>query len=134
MNHRGIWVTGTVLAVIVLVAQIAGASTRDVSVPLAANAAVTTEVTTTTTAAMSLPEQASAVARENSENGLANASINARGNTTVEANENTPNAAAAPTDGTPGARPGWGCGDKNHTHSGPPGRPGATPPPGCNKP
>lgn len=36
-------------------------------------------------------------------------------------------------DGTVGARPGWGCGDPNHTHSGPPGRPGATPPPGCDR-
>lgn len=35
--------------------------------------------------------------------------------------------------GTIGTRPGWGCGDKNHAHSGPPGRPGATPPPGCSK-
>ncbi len=33
--------------------------------------------------------------------------------------------------GTAGTKPGWGCGDKNHEHSGPPGRPGATPPPGC---
>lgn len=37
------------------------------------------------------------------------------------------------TVGTVGVRPGWGCGDKNHTHSGPPGRPGATPPPGCQR-
>ncbi|HEX9437512.1 MAG TPA: hypothetical protein VGA16_10200 [Candidatus Limnocylindria bacterium] len=29
---------------------------------------------------------------------------------------------------TSGVRPGWGCGDKNHTHSGPPGNPGATSP------
>jgi hypothetical protein len=35
--------------------------------------------------------------------------------------------------GTTGTKPGWGCGDDNHTHSGPPGRPGATPPPGCAK-
>ena len=28
-------------------------------------------------------------------------------------------------------KPGWGCGDKNHIHTGPPGRPNATPPPGC---
>jgi hypothetical protein len=35
--------------------------------------------------------------------------------------------------GTTGTKPGWGCGDTNHTHSGPPGRPGATPPPGCAK-
>ena len=35
--------------------------------------------------------------------------------------------------GTSGTRPGFGCGDKNHAHSGPPGRPGATLPPGCAK-
>ena len=35
--------------------------------------------------------------------------------------------------GTVGVRPGWGCGDTNHKHSGPPGRPNATPPPGCTK-
>ena len=34
---------------------------------------------------------------------------------------------------TAGEKPGFGCGDKNHTHSGPPGRPGATLPPGCTK-
>ena len=37
------------------------------------------------------------------------------------------------TVGTVGVRPGWGCGDKNHTHSGPPGRPAASPPPGCQR-
>jgi hypothetical protein len=37
----------------------------------------------------------------------------------------------AGTAGTVGVRPGWGCGDTNHTHSGPPGRPDASPPPGC---
>ncbi len=35
--------------------------------------------------------------------------------------------------GTAGTRPGFGCGDTNHEHSGPPGRPGATQPPGCAK-
>lgn len=37
----------------------------------------------------------------------------------------------AATAGTVGVRPGWGCGDTNHKHSGPPGRPNADPPPGC---
>jgi hypothetical protein len=37
----------------------------------------------------------------------------------------------AGTAGTVGMRPGWGCGDKNHEHSGPPGRPDADSP--CNK-
>lgn len=35
--------------------------------------------------------------------------------------------------GTAGTKPGFGCGDANHTHSGPPGRPGASQPPGCSK-
>jgi hypothetical protein len=36
--------------------------------------------------------------------------------------------------GTVGMRPGWGCGDDNHTHTGPPGRPAtAARPPGCTK-
>jgi len=33
--------------------------------------------------------------------------------------------------GTTSTKPGWGCGDTNHTHSGPPGNPGASSP--CNK-
>jgi hypothetical protein len=37
-----------------------------------------------------------------------------------------------PTSST-GAKSGWGCGDDNHTHSGPAGRPNATMPPGCTK-
>jgi hypothetical protein len=35
--------------------------------------------------------------------------------------------------GTSGTKPGFGCGDTNHTHSGPPGRPNASLPPGCTK-
>jgi hypothetical protein len=34
----------------------------------------------------------------------------------------------------PTDRPGWGCGDKNHEHTGPPGAQyGSTPPPGCTQ-
>jgi len=134
MNHRGIWVTAAVLAVVVLLAQIAGASTSDVG----------TSAQATTAATVSLSAQASSVAQEKSAAGMAtanavrvsNESASERGRTeTTETNEVTANApAAAPHDSTTGARPGWGCGDKNHTHSGPPGRPGATPPPGCSKP
>lgn len=36
-----------------------------------------------------------------------------------------------PDSATIGTRPGWGCGDKNHEHSGPPGNPDATNP--CDK-
>lgn len=40
-------------------------------------------------------------------------------------------AQASPDSVTGGTRPGWGCGDTNHEHSGPPGNPGATSP--CDK-
>ena len=132
MNHRGIWLTATVLAVIVLLAQIAGASTRDETTSLATSASASVSADLTGTAARaSLPEQASSVASEKSAN--ADEAITTRARTTETAqNEVTVSApAAAPTDSTTGARPGWGCGDTNHKHSGPPGRPGATPPPGC---
>ena len=132
MNHRGIWLTATVLAVIVLLAQIAGASTRDETTSLATSASVSVSADLTGTAARaSQPEQASSVASEKSAN--ADEAITTRARTTETAqNEVTVSApAAAPTDSTTGARPGWGCGDTNHKHSGPPGRPGATPPPGC---
>jgi hypothetical protein len=137
MKHPGIWLTTVVLALVVLLAQIAGASTREEIASGATGASVTAELTTTAES-VSLPEQASTVAVESSAKGLAtaNESIAEREKTTIS-NEATVNApAAAPKDGTgaSGTRPGWGCSDTNHTHSGPPGRPNATPPPGCTKP
>jgi hypothetical protein len=134
MNHRGIWLTAIVLAVVALLAQVAGASTRDGTASVATTASVSTLVTDT---AMTL-----------SANGIAkaNASIHEAVTDRTKADEKTeateateddviPNPPAhAPKDGTTGARPGWGCGDTHHKHSGPPGRPGATPPPGCSKP
>jgi len=139
MNQRGIWVTAAVLAVVVLLAQIAGAATRDETASGTTSASVSAGLTGTAWTA-SLAEQASAVALEKSVNGIAtaNESIADRETTTTETTEVSVNApAAAPKDGTAGAgtRPGWGCGDTNHKHSGPPGRPTtATPPPGCTKP
>jgi len=140
MNHRGIWITTAVLAVIVLLAQIAGASTRNERASVATSATISAGLTGTAWT-VSLAEQASSVARERSANGIAtaNESITNRGTTATETTttdeEVAVNAAAhAPKDNTTGAsgtRPGWGCGDQNHKHSGPPGRPGATPPPGC---
>ena len=140
MNHRGIWLMAAVLAVIVLLAQVAGASTREASASLATSASVSAQLTGTMPT-VSLPDQASTTASEKSANGIAtaNEAITDRGRSTekTEATENevTVNApAAAPKDNTTGAsgtRPGWGCGDTNHKHSGPPGRPNATPPPGC---
>jgi hypothetical protein len=151
MNHRGVWLTAAVLAVIVLLAQVAGASTRNETASLATS--VSAEVTGTA-ATVSLPEQASSLAREKSANGIATANesitdaIADRARTTekAEATEKTETTedemndmpanppAKAPRDGTTGARPGWGCGDTNHKHSGHPGRHDATPPAGCVKP
>ena len=137
MKHPGIWLTTVVLAVVVLLAQIAGASTREEIASGTTSASVTAEVTTTV-ATVSLPEQASTIAVESSAKGLAtaNESIAARGKatTSTEATVNAPAAAPKDSTGASGTRPGWGCGDANHKHSSPPGRPNATPPPGCTKP
>src|SRR2546421_7532378 len=75
MNHRGIWLTATVLAVIVLLAQVAGASTRDGTASLATTASVAVEVADTV-AAKSLPDKVSLRGREESANGIATASTN----------------------------------------------------------
>ena len=146
MNHRGIWLTAGVLAVIVLLAQIAGASTRD-AMSVASEATISAE--TSARATISLPAQASAVALDKSAAGLAtaneartneSASEHGRGEIADQADKDEANEVelttpvAAPRDNTTGARPGFGCGDPNHKHSGPPGRPGATPPPNCTKP
>lgn len=97
--------------------------------------------------AATLPDQASAMAsavlealtggsnpstvasngKSNSDQTTANVETNTETTTTVSSGQETNQA------GTTGTKPGWGCGDTNHVHSGPPGRPGATPPPGCAK-
>lgn len=138
MRQRAIWLTAAVLAVIVLLAQIAGASTREDTGSSRANTTVAAQQMNTAVT-VSLPEQASSAGQDHSAKGIAtaNESIAEHGKSTT-ANEVVANApAAAPKDSTSGAsgpRPGWGCGDTNHTHSGPPGRPNATPPPGCTRP
>jgi hypothetical protein len=137
MKQQGIWLTAAVLAVVVLFAQIAGAATREMPGSAATMASVSIDVAATNPT-VALPEQASSVAAEKAAPGIAtaNEAISTHGAPTERANnEFTTNApAAAPVDASSGARPGWGCGDTKHTHSGPPGRPAATPPPGCARP
>jgi hypothetical protein len=138
MNHRGIWLTAAVLAVGVLLAQVAGAATREMPGSAATSASVSAELTVTTPT-VALPEQASSVAAEKAATGLATANSQKHETvttqtTTNEVTANTPAAAPKDSTGAAGTRPGWGCGDTNHTHSGPPGRPNATPPPGCTRP
>ena len=131
MNHRAIWLTAAVLAVVVLLAQVAGAATREMPASLPTSASVSAELTATTPT-VALPDQASSVATEKSAKGVEAANEATTTSTTAKVNKAP--AAAAPVDASTGARPGWGCGDTNHTHSGPPGRPDATPPPGCTRP
>ena len=138
MNGRAVWLMAAIAAVIILLAQVAGASTRNETASLATSASVSAEMVGTA-ATMTLPEQASSVARVKSANGIAtaNEAIADRETATNETTEVAVSArAAAPKDSTSasGTRPGWGCGDTNHKHSGPPGRPTATPPPGCTNP
>ncbi|SRR5258705_6359607 len=131
MNHRAIWLTAAVLAVVVLLAQVAGAATREMPASLPTSASVSAQLTATTPT-VALPDQASSVATEKSAKGVEAANEATTTSTTAKVNKAP--AAAAPVDASTGARPGWGCGDTNHTHSGPPGRPDATPPPGCTRP
>ena len=138
MNGRAVWLMAAIAAVIILLAQVAGASTRNETASLATSASVSAELVGTT-ATMTLPEQASSVAQVKSANGIAtaNEAIADRETATNQTTEVAVSArAAAPKDSTSatGTRPGWGCGDTNHKHSGPPGRPTATPPPGCTNP
>ena len=138
MNGRAVWLMAAIAAVIILLAQVAGASTRNETASLATSASVSAEMVGTA-ATMTLPEQASSVARVKSANGIAtaNEAIADRETATNKTTEVAVSArAAAPKDSTSasGTRPGWGCGDTNHKHSGPPGRPTATPPPGCTNP
>jgi hypothetical protein len=57
-----------------------------------------------------------------------------RGGPPPRANNGDRGASAAPEQGRPaqgGERPGWGCGDRNHVHTGPPGNPDAASPCGA---
>ena len=130
MNHRAIWLTAAVLAGVVLLAQIAGAATREETASVATNATVSAELATNV-ATVALPEQASSLAREKADKDATSDRASVETTTEVAVSAR----AAAPKDGSAasGTRPGWGCGDTNHKHSGPPGRPvGATSP--CTKP
>jgi hypothetical protein len=142
MNVRPVWVTAAVLAIVAVLAQVAGAASRSADVSAATSQAITASVSSDLAGpatTLTLPSQASSTAVEKSANGLetantARAGREAGAQTQVSANAQQTSSAANPADGTAGARAGWGCGDTKHTHTGPPGRPNATPPPGCARP
>ena len=138
-----IWPAAVALTVLALLASVAGAASR--SDEIAATSVASTRASTETSASDRLSANASATAVEQTgERSSANEEKSDKNKT--EANEDEGNAKdndrdeivdltpkSTPALSTGSARPGFGCGDANHTHSGPPGRPGATPPPGCAK-
>jgi len=65
--------------------------------------------------------------------GASNANANSTKGQTEAAENSVSHGQPVRQSGTAGTRPGFGCGDTNRVHTGPPGRPGATPPPGCAK-
>jgi hypothetical protein len=101
----------TVLAALALLVSAAGAATRG-------DTEAQAQVTITAS-----ERAANAVHEEANENEQAVESENEP--------EDATGSAGGPHDSTSGARPGFGCGDTNHVHSGPAGLASASPPPGC---
>lgn len=113
------------------------------------SAALATELSDTTTdndpgasghaANVTLPDKASSVAKAviaalkaGTNPSTVTSNDNDTSKTDDETNDTDTDTDKGPT-GSTGAKGGWGCGDDNHTHSGPAGRPSATMPPGCTK-
>jgi len=126
--RKRLWIAATIVSALALLGTAAGAANKgaDLSTvdPEGIAATVLSNLSTTAVTAATQASENANVAAENDEDATEN-----------EANENdeiSPSTEASPS-GTSSTRPGWGCGDTNHEHSGPPGRPGATPPPGCDK-
>ena len=138
-----VWPAAVVLTVLALLASVAGAANR--SNEITAASVASTEANTNTGMSERHVADASEATVETTEQDAANSEAN-DDKTKTKANDDEDNAKdngrdklvdltpkSTPDVLTASARPGFGCGDVNHKHSGPPGRPGATPPPGCDK-
>jgi hypothetical protein len=145
MHLRALSLAAAVAAVLIVGAQFAQASVRDSGdSPLAAiSAAINADLT----GSQSLDSSAATVEKsrhtENSHADRVTVTTTVSSETTTQQTdrENDPadvlaNLKPVSTADvlTSSARPGWGCGDMNRDHTGPPGRPDATPPPNCTKP
>src|SRR6266498_5890236 len=126
MRNR-LWMAVTILTALALLGTAAGAANRGADLttvdPEGIAATVIANVSTTTAT-----EQANEQATQ----------ANESDEDQTEADEDDDNPTISPStqpneSGTTSTKPGWGCGDTNHEHSGPPGRPDASPPPGCDK-
>ena len=140
-------------AAIALLSSVAGAANRGAAIPDNAPLDVAPSANVNAggdrvTPALELPETASDVAVESAASGLAtaNAAITSATERAAEREEQkasdepiipAPIVSAAKARpavaGGPEEVPGWGCGDSARTHTGPPGKPEASPPPGCDQ-
>jgi hypothetical protein len=128
-----LWAAVIVTIVALLGSAAVAANIGDLGGPAAISASVNADLSGTTFASLHQTEQANEPADET----VGASHEEANENENAKDNENEPEdqtkSAGGPKDETSGARPGFGCGDTNHEHSGPPGRPNASPPPGCAK-
>ena len=119
-----------ILATIALLASVAGAATRTETMSTTRDPGIPTE------RIAHVDDAAAAQANEEAnDNERANESADDPEDETASAGEpeDETGSAGGPHDQTTGARPGFGCGDENHEHSGPAGRTDASTPPGCAK-
>ena len=144
MHKRALSLAAAVVAVLIVSAQFAQASVRDSagSSLAALSAAINADLTGSQSPELSAAMAEKSRHAENSHADRVTVTTTVSTEVTTQADrENDPADVAAnlapvstPDALTSSARPGWGCGDTKHQHSGPPGRPGATPPPNCAKP
>jgi hypothetical protein len=146
-------VAAAALVAIALLSSVAGAANRGAAIVDATPAGLSPNADADAAGVHAMPEaelpaEASEVAVESAAEGLAtaNAAIATAGERAADreesnANENSPvlpapaqAAKVRPTvAGPPQTLPGWGCGDPNRTHSGPPGRVEEPAPQGCDR-
>ena len=144
-RHLGRAATALAFTAVTSVVLVAGAGAAGPSAAASANAggnanaaAHRSDVATAVLAAVAAgtnPSNAATTAAKEQNDSKADAGDNGNSSATVAAHANVTLSRGQPTNetSTSGARPGWGCGDTQHNHSGPPGRPDATPPRGCSR-
>jgi hypothetical protein len=129
--RKRLWIAATILSALALLGTAAGAANSGADLTSLDLDSVVASVASN--AASSMATQASQQTTEADKHN----NNNDNNEVATETNENDDPVISASTEaapsGTTSTKPGWGCGDTNHEHSGPPGRPGATPPPGCDK-
>ena len=143
MHVKTLGLAATVVAVLIVLAQFAQASVRDAGG--SSLAALSTAINADLTGSPSLESAAKVEKAQRAESSHAvrvtvTTAVSSEVTTQADRENDQDDVAAnlapvsTPDALTSSARPGWGCGDTKHEHSGPPGRPNATPPPNCKKP